>query len=200
MRVIGITGGVGSGKSRVLSYLKDAYNVEIFQADTAAKHLMEPDAPCFSGIRRILGEGILDEHGAVDRARMADSIFHDKAVRSAVEAVIHPAVFEMTKRELASARERHCEYFVIEAALLFESKYNEICDEVWYIYADEKTRAARLTQERGYSSDKTNAIMESQLSDSAFRRRSTFVIDNSGSFEDTKKAIDRLLDRKDWKK
>ena len=197
MRVIGITGGVGSGKSRVLSYLQSAYGMEIFQADEAAKKLIEPDGSCFSGIVALLGKGILDETGSIDRVRMADLIFHSRALRDAVDDIIHPAVIEATEREIDAARNRGCSCFVIEAALLFESKYDEICDEVWYIYADTGTRTGRLRQERGYSADKIQSIMKAQLDDAAFRGKSTIVIDNSGAFDDTKHTIDLLLEGKD---
>ena len=83
--------------------------------------------------------------------------------------------------------------FVLEAALLIEEKYDEILDELWYIYTDDAVRAARLMESRGYSEDKIRSIMRQQLSDEEFRAHCRVVIDNSGRPEDTQKQIDRVL-------
>ena len=200
MRIIGVTGGVGSGKSEVLHYLSQKHSAGIIRLDDLGRRMLDPDGEGYAAAIRIFGNEIVNSDGSLSREKIAAIVYSDREKRFRLNALIHPAVKKAACLELEKFRKEDVRLAAIEAALILEEHYDEICDEVWYIYADEKTRAARLTQERGYSSDKTNAIMESQLSDSAFRRRSTFVIDNSGSFEDTKKAIDRLLDRKDWKK
>lgn len=111
-----------------------------------------------------------------------------------VNAIVHPAVKKRILEMMADEERRGVnDYFFIEAALLIEDHYDTIVDELWYIYADEKVRRKRLKDSRGYSDRKTDDIMDSQSSDEVFRSYCSVVIDNSGSIEDTKRQLERIL-------
>lgn len=199
MRFIGITGGVGAGKSKILEFIKSHYRCEIYLADEAAHLVKQPGTECYRALRELLGEGILAADGQIDRAAMADRIFRDPALLQRVNDIIHPAVRRYLLERYEEAKRREdVELFFVEAALLIECGYGSLVDEMWYIYAEESVRRARLENIRGYSGEKIRRIMEQQLSEEAFRRNSDFAIDNSGSFRETCRQIERKLEAYTW--
>jgi len=201
MKFIGITGGVGSGKSKVLDFIKKHYRCEIYLADETAHLIKQPGTACYQALAALLGQDALMPDGQIDRAVMADMIFHDKTLLQQVNQIIHPAVKEYLLDKLEEARSRgSVELFFVEAALLIEDGYGQLVDEMWYVYSDEATRKRRLAESRGYSGDKISRIMERQLSEKDFRENCDFVIDNSGSFQDTCRQIEKKLEAYTWQK
>ena len=194
MILIGITGGVGCGKSEVLRYLKETYNARVLLADDVANQLKEPGMPCYQPVIECLGRQILDENGLIDKGKMAKAIFSEDGRLEAINAIIHPAVRTYIEQAINKEREEQkIDFFFLEAALLIEEHYDEMMDDMWYVYADEQVRRERLKVSRGYSDEKTDSIMSKQLSEQEFREKCNFVLDNSGSFEDTKKQIDKKM-------
>lgn len=193
MKIIGITGGVGAGKSEVLSYLGRAYDARVIQADEAGYLLMLPGGACYGPVVKLFGRQITTETGELDRKRIAAVVFQDKKKLEQLNAIVHPAVKDYIKKEIEKAKKEEVSYVFVEAALLIEEKYDEICDELWYIYADEEIRKERLMQGRGYSEKKVREIMQNQLSEEEFSSHCDFEIDNSGDFEETKKQLDHRM-------
>ncbi len=193
MKVIGITGGIGSGKSRVLSYMKEKFDACICQADHVAWELQEPGQKCYAQIVEHFGKDVLNDDGTINRKKLGEIVFGDKEELLALNDIMHPAVKETIANRIQTEREKHSKYFVIEAALLLEDGYNQICDEMWYIYTDEETRRLRLKESRAYTDEKIDAIMASQLSEEVFCKECQIVIDNSGDFEDTCYQIDKAM-------
>lgn len=194
MKVIGITGGVGAGKSQILSFLEGMYQAKVFQADQAGHQVMEPGTKAFHEILHIFGRDILSEDGRIDRKVLGALVFSDSGKREILNGIIHPAVKQMAREAIAEARkEKQSPFFVIEAALLIEDHYEEICDELWYIYASEAVRRERLKASRGYTDEKISDIFASQLKDGEFRRFCQAVIDNSGPIEKAYEQIRSLL-------
>lgn len=194
MKVIGITGGVGSGKSALLSYIKGNYNCRILLADEVAHRLKEPGEDCYEQLILLLSEDVLNEDKTIHKGKMAEKIFHSRELLSKVNEVIHPAVKRFILKELAAAREENkTDFFFIEAALLIEEGYLTVVDEMWYIYASADVRRRRLKSTRNYSDEKIDAIMASQLAEEEFRKYCKVVIDNSGSLEAACEQIDREL-------
>lgn len=199
LRFIGITGGVGAGKSEILSFIRKHYLCEIYLADEVAHEVKKPGTECFQRLVRLLGEEILGLSGEIDKKKMADRIFRDQTLLEQVNQIIHPAVKQYLLQHLATARERgDCELFFVEAALLIEGGYRELVDELWYIYASVEVRTRRLASARGYGEEKIKAIMANQLSEEAFRRHCDFVIDNSGDLEDSRRQIRKRLEKYTW--
>lgn len=190
MKIIGVTGGVGAGKSAVLAYLQEEYGAYVVLADQVANLLKEPGQSCYQPIVDLLGIAVLQEDGFINRKAMGQMIFSDAALLKEVNAIIHPAVKQYILEQIEKKRFEKTEIFVIEAALLLEDNYDAICDEVWYIYTSEAVRRTRLKESRGYSDDYITGIMKKQLSEEVFRARCDVIIDNSNTVEETQKQID----------
>lgn len=187
MKFIGITGGVGAGKSAILNYISKNYDAKVMLADEIAHDLMMPGTKCYDTIKKTFGtEDIFLPDGTLDRMKMAQVIFSDAKKREQMNGIVHPAVkeyvLEIYRKEQA---EQRLDYLILEAALLIEEHYDEICDELWYIYTSEENRRKRLKADRGYSDEKIDGIFKSQLTEEEYRRHCKQVIDNNGSVEDT---------------
>jgi dephospho-CoA kinase len=196
--IIGITGGVGAGKSTVLDYIGDTYNARVIYSDDVANDIKKKGYPAYDELVRILGEGILDRKGEIDKNKMAAAIFDDEKLLSRVNNILHPAVNTFIINILDEERSKgELDFVFVEAALLIENGYKSIVDELWYVYADEDIRRQRLKDSRGYSDEKISDIFSKQLDDKTFRENADFVIDNSGSTESAIKQIDDKLG--EWK-
>lgn len=199
MKFIGITGGIGAGKSEILSYIRKHYICEIYLADEVAHLVKEPGTKCYEKLIELLGKEILSPDGQIDKGKMADRIFADAGLLEQVNDIIHPAVKEFLLEHLELAKQKgRTELFFVEAALLIEGGYRELVDEMWYIYASEDVRRTRLKQTRGYSDEKITHIMAKQLDEALFRKNCDFVIDNSGALEDSYRQIDKKLEAFTW--
>lgn len=194
MKVIGITGGVGSGKTALLSYIGANYRCKVILADEAAHHVKEPGGECYEELVQLLTPAVLSPDGTIDKAKMAQEIFADASLLERVNEIIHPAVKRYILSEIRTQQALgESDFLFIEAALLIEDGYLNIVDEMWYIYAREDVRRARLRSSRGYTDEKIDAIMASQLAEEEFRSACGVVIDNSGSLTDSYKQINKIL-------
>lgn len=196
MKVIGITGGVGAGKSEILKYLKEAYGAIIIEADKVGHLLMKPGGACYYSIVEKFGSSILNGDQTIDRGKLGRIVFTEEALLKELNKIIHPRVKSHIISEIAKERAYHrTNYFVVEAALLLEDHYDVVCDELWYIHTAEDVRAKRLKEARGYDDEKILSICANQKSPEEFRAGCQVVIDNSGAFSETKKQIDEQLGR-----
>ena len=194
MEVIGITGGVGSGKSEILAYLEKRTNCRIIIADLVAHELEKQGGVCYERIVALLGEEVLAENGEIDKAKMAAAIFADRKLLARINGIVHPAVKEYILSEIArEKKEGRYDYLFIEAALLIEDGYTDIVDELWYIHTDETVRRDRLKASRGYSDEKIDSIIREQLSEEDFYRHCVAVIDNSKQLSAAYEQIDKKL-------
>lgn len=186
MLVIGITGGVGAGKSSVLKALEEHCNCRLVLADDVGNKVKEPGEKCYLQIVKLLGTDILEEDLTINKGKMAAKIFADPEILEQVNAVIHPAVEEYILQEIENEKKKQkADVFFLEAALLIEAGYTGYLDELWYIYSEKNVRINRLKESRGYSEEKINQIMEQQLSDEEFRKFANVILDNSSDFEKT---------------
>lgn len=194
MMTIGITGGVGAGKSQILSYIEKNYNSKVIRADEVAHLLEEPGHICYDRIVAFLGKDILQENGSIDKKKMAAVIFNDRDKLLGVNAIIHPEVKKYIIEQMRKEKEAgEIDFLFIEAALLIEEHYDEIVDEMWYIHADVEIRSKRLAESRQYSAERTADIMRGQLSEEEFRKRCSVVIINNGDLEETYKQINETM-------
>ena len=195
MKFIGVTGGVGAGKSAILSYLSQKPDTRVMLADEIAHELMQPGTDCYHAIQQTFEtEDIFLPGGGLDRGKLAAVIFADPAKRQQMNDIVHPAVKEYVRQAAASERKKETlKLLVLEAALLIEEHYDEICDELWYIYTREEIREARLMESRGYSREKVHQIFASQLKDESYRSYCKVVIDNNGTLQDARMQIDEAL-------
>ena len=197
--IIGITGGVGAGKSTVLGYIRDNYNCLVIFSDDVANEIKKKGYPAYDELVKLLGKEILSDDGEIDKAKMAAAIFNDKDSLEKVNNILHPAVNTYIINIIGNERKNNVYDFVfVEAALLIENGYDKIVDELWYVYASEEARRERLKASRGYSDEKITDILANQLSDKVFREYCSFVIDNSADLSDAAKQIDNKL--WEWRK
>lgn len=196
MKFIGITGGVGAGKSEILSYLAKKPHTQVMLADEIAHELMEPGTECYARIMETFSkEDITEPGGGFDRGKLAAVIFSDPVKRQQMNDIVHPAVKKYVRHRAEAEQKRgELELLVLEAALLIEEHYDEICDELWYIYSREDIREERLMKSRGYSKEKVQQIFSSQLSESVYRAHCSVVIDNNGTVEEAFRQIDKALE------
>lgn len=186
MRLIGITGGAGAGKSEILRFMEKEYPSRVLFADEMAHELMQPGTECFAKIKAAFAkEGVFTKEGILDSKKMAELIFTDGKKREMLNGMVHPEVKREVLRQAESERRLgKYPYLILEAALLIEDGYDAICDELWYIDAPREERRSRLKRCRGYSDEKIDAIFASQLPEEVYRQRCDVVICNHGMLEE----------------
>lgn len=193
MKVIGITGGIGAGKSMVLSYLSAKDKSETLEADKLAHQLMKKGQETYKKIANEFGEEILDSNQEIDRASLAKVVLNDKDALHRLNSIVHPDVKEYIRDLIRQKKEEGLEFLFIEAALLIQDGYKEICDEIWFIQTDAEIRKSRIIESRGYSVEKAEGFLNSQPQDDFFYENTDRVIHNNGDFEFTKIEIEQAL-------
>lgn len=193
MKIIGITGGIGSGKSVVLNILKDEYDAYIIEADSLAHRLMEPGGDAYEKIVEEFGKNILAENKTIDRGKLGNVVFNDREKLEKLNSITHPAVKEDIIRRIEEQRKLGTELFVIEAALLIQDGYKNICDELWYIYCSKELRVKRLMDFRGYTRQRAESVIASQESEEYFRAHCDRVLDNQGDIAHIKMVVFNIL-------
>jgi dephospho-CoA kinase len=193
MKIIGITGGVGAGKSRVLYLLEKEFGAYIVEADLLAKNLMKPGKRVYNKIAENFPEVIPSEGAEIDRMKLASIVYADKSKLKLLNSLVHPAVKDWIREDIEKRRnDKNCKLYIIEAALLIQDGYKEVCDEIWYVRAETEIRVKRLMESRNYSEEKAYSIIKNQPSDEYFIDNSDRVIDNSGDFLQTNEQIAKL--------
>lgn len=198
MKFIGITGGVGAGKSTILAYLRKNYRVRTLIADEVAHEIMEPGYDCYIRLQKEFEkEKIWRLNGRLNRKRLAEIIFADDEKRERLNEIVHPAVKEYILKEVEKERRSgSMDYVILEAALLIEDGYDQICDELWYVYVTEENRRQRLIENRGYSDEKIDQMFAAQLSEGEYRRHCRVIIDNNGPIVQVYLQLAQLLNGK----
>ena len=192
-RVIGITGGIGTGKSRVLDCLKEIPGAVVLEADRLAKELYEPDRRGYEPVLAYFGPEILMVDGRIDRSILGSIVFADTEKLTVLNEIMHPLVKEEILETIDHTKKSGARFFFLEAALLLQDGYRDICDEIWYIHADRETRLRRLMAGRGIDREKAGRVMQNQPSEEWYRERTDLEIDNSGNFTATEKQIRAAL-------
>ena len=178
-KIIGITGGVGCGKSTVVKLLAKNYHCLTISTDDVAREQMLPGGIAYERVVIEFGESILLGDGNIDRGKLAGIVFADPNALSRLNALTHPAVTEYVLAQVEKERKENCyEFLVVESALLIEGGYEAFCDEVWYVYATEKERRERLKRDRGYTDKKIDDLMARQHKEEDFFSVASHVIRN----------------------
>ncbi|MEH2943298.1 dephospho-CoA kinase [Lachnospiraceae bacterium KK002] len=186
MQVIGITGGVGAGKSAILEYLEQNYRVKNLIADKIARMMMEPGSECYRKLLKFLPVEVYNEDESINRSALAAAIFTSEDLRKRVNDVMHPVVKEYILNQIEEQKRMGLlDFVIIEAALLIEDNYDEICDELWYVRTSEEVRKKRLMRSRGYTEEQVEQMFVSQLSDEEYRKNCQVIIENNGTREET---------------
>jgi dephospho-CoA kinase len=194
--LVGLTGGIGSGKSAAADMFKELGR-RTFSADAIAKALMAEDVGVRDAIIGRFGPGAYAPDGTLNRAFLANTIFSDVRSRKALERIVHPPTIAFIQRCAASlSLDQRRPYVVVEAALIYESGFDKDLDCVIVVDADEQTRVQRIMARDRLSSGDVAARMQAQMAPASKARRADFVIANNGGLDELRSRvlfIDRLL-------
>lgn len=189
--VIGITGGVGCGKSTVVGMLEEKYGAKVLIADDIGHEAMEPGSATYEKICTAFGTGILREDNTIDRKQLADIIYGSDEKRKCLNDMIHPFVFRTMEERLRQWQKEPL--VVIETAILFETGCDRLCHRIWCVTAGKECRIRRLSEARGYTREKSEAIMAKQMGEEEMRRHCDVVIYNDGDFKKLENQLQELL-------
>lgn len=195
MKIIGLTGGVGAGKSTVLEYLEQHFSACVIQADQVGHLVMEPGGVCYEPVTELFGKKIIKKDKTIDRRMVSDIVFSNEEMRRKLNGVVHPAVKQQILKRIREERSKGCRLLVVEAALLLEDHYEAFCHKVWYVHTDREIRITRLMESRGYSRRKAEEIMSRQASEEFFFAHADYVVENSGQREETCRQIEEGIRR-----
>lgn len=188
MLLIGLTGGIASGKSTVSRMLRELGAV-VIDADAIVHELQGPSMPLLAEIAREFGPTIIRPDGALDRARLAEMIFSDPARRKALEAIVHPAVRLRMDEEVARYRAEGRPAAILDVPLLIEGGLHRTVDRVWLAYVDRETQLARLMARDGMTRPQAEARVAAQMELEAKRPFAHLVIDNGGTCDQTRAQV-----------
>ena len=193
MITIGITGGIGSGKSLVCSYLKEKYGACVLMADDIGHEVMEPGGCAYDAVLRLFGKEYVKEDRTFDRKKIGDQVFKQPELLEQLNGIIHPAVHQTILERAKEAEKNGCAVCVVEAALLIEADYRDICQEYWYVHVPEEIRKERLLASRDITPEKIDDIIRRQLPEEKFRSACEFILENGADFEKTMTLADERI-------
>lgn len=197
MKVIGLTGGIGTGKSTVSAYLRQK-NIPVIDADEIAREITAPGSPVLSDIRILLGDDVFHRDGTLDRQKVAGKIFSDTQILKAYEKLTTEEAVRRCLNEAEAYRaDGEFETVVIDAPLLFECGMETYTDEDWVVDADLKVRIERVMKRDGLTEDAIMDRIRRQMSSEDKCAKADAVLNNSGSLEALHCQIDQLLNRRD---
>lgn len=185
MKIIGLTGGIASGKSTVLQVLKNQ-GAFIINADKIAHEVIEPGKPAWKEIVAFFGEQILSQDQQINRSRLADIVFDKLEYLDILNSITHPRIIQVFKDTLDDIRSKEpYAIVVIEVPLLFEAHLEDICDEIWVVWVDRETQIERLMKRDGLSYHDAIKRIDVQMPLDEKARLADIVIDNTGSITET---------------
>ncbi|WFR54941.1 dephospho-CoA kinase [Anaerocolumna sp. AGMB13025] len=194
MKVIGITGGIGSGKSLVSDIMRDTFHAYLINTDQIAHKFMEKGEVSYRLIVEYFGEEILSPSGEIDRGVLGKIVYKDEDKLLKLNSFSHPYVMEYVRNLITEKKKEKIELICVETALPIQAGLKDFCDAIWYVYAPEGVRRERLKQSRNYDEQKMNEIFKNQISDFEYRNASTHVIINDYPIEKIKEQIQILLE------
>jgi len=184
MIVIGLVGGIGSGKSVIGDAFENLYSAKIIRADELGHQAMLPSGPGYQPIIDLFGQEILDDEGFIDRSIISQIVFKDSLKLELLNHIIHRIVFDQLKEMINSLREMAIYDFVlIEAALLIVDEFLPLIDQLWYVKSNKELRIQRLKKSRHMSKEQILSIMEAQPDDLFYEQYANYIINNNHTIE-----------------
>jgi len=193
MVLVGLTGGIGSGKSVVARIFKDegAYVIDL---DELARRVVEPDKPAWRDVVAYFGTGILNPDRTVDRSALAEIVFSDPESRRALEGFTHPRIFEEQGAFIEAVKDQDpCSVVVIEVPLLFELSFQKKFDKIILVYASRDAQVRRARERDGFSKEEVDKRLRAQIPIEEKRSLSDYIIDNEGSLANTRDQVREVM-------
>lgn len=196
MKVYGITGGAGTGKSEVIKMLQQNFGGCVIMSDEVARELMQKGNISYQLIVEYFGRDILMDDGEIDRKKLADHVFNNKEALEKLNSMTHPYVKGEIRKLIAEAEASgECRFVALESAILLECGYEDICDEFWYVYTKPEIRRQRMKETRNYSDEKVDSVMRNQQPDEVFFEQCSFVIKNNTTLSDVYAQLKEKLEQ-----
>ena len=188
--IIGITGGIASGKTIVSDYVKKL-GYPVVDADLLSREIMAPGSPVLEQVRHIFGETMIAGDGALNRKALAEKIFHDEQARQTLDGLTHPAIRALAEERFSQLEGESTVFFVVP--LLFESGMDDLCDEIWLVHAEESLRRSRLSARDGIDETNAQSKIDSQMRDEERLNKGTRVLFNDGDLNHLYEQIESFL-------
>ena len=192
MLTVGLTGGIGSGKSTVAQILGE-FGAPILDADKVAHTTYAPGGPAYDAVVAAFGTDIVAPDRTIDRRKLGAVVFGNPEQLNKLTSIVWPATFEALRRKVAELRASGAKLpIVVEAAILIEANWQPLFDEIWLVRASREQVIARIESQRGLKPAETEARIRAQLSDEERRKYATAVIRNDGTLDELRAAVTRL--------
>lgn len=188
MRIIGLTGGIGTGKSTVSGFLSKL-GASVLEADKVGHEALEPASPIYDAVIAAFGKGILTPGGKISRKKLGEIVFASPVNLRRLNRIMHPWIFETLRERLEGLRRQGAKVVVVEAALLIEANWLPLVDEVWVTVAPGETIVKRLREREGLSEEEILSRIHSQMPQEGRLRYAAVVIDTNVSLEELKKRV-----------
>ena len=182
MKIVGLTGGISSGKSTVSSYFRQL-KIPVIDADEVARKVVEPNSQGVKEIRKAFGNDVFEEDGSLNRQKLGELVFSDVENRQKLDELLQPLIKIMILDEIEAYRQKGEKMIVLDLPLLFEKQYEKLCEEIIVVYVPKELQLERLMRRNQYTKQEALSRIDSQLSIEEKRKRATVLLDNQGTIQ-----------------
>jgi dephospho-CoA kinase len=190
--ILGLTGGIATGKSTVTAMLRER-GIPVIDADQIAREVVEPGKPAYEAIVRHFGREILLADGQINRKKLGEIVFSDEAERQKLNAIVHPEVRRVMREEAETAERNGAAIVFMDIPLLFESKLQHMVDKIVVVYAPASVQLARMLERDELDEEQAHKRLRAQWPIEQKKQLADFLIDNTGTREETERQVERLL-------
>ena len=192
MKIVGLTGGISSGKSTVSSYLKQL-KIPVIDADEVARKVVEPNSQGARKIRKTFSSDVFEEDGSLNRQKLGALIFSSAENRQKLDDLLQPLIKIMILDEIEEYRQKGKNMIVLDLPLLFEKHYEKLCEEIIVVYIPKELQLERLMRRNQYTKQEALSRIDSQLSIEEKRKRATVLLDNQGTIQQLYQQVEQWL-------
>lgn len=191
MKVIGLTGGIGSGKSSVSQVLAEM-GAMVIDADTVGHQAYQPGTATWKDVVAAFGEGVVAADGSIDRKKLGAIVFGEPGALERLNRIVHPRMYDMMAEQIEGYRRQGVKLVVLDAAILIEANWTPLVDEVWLTVASESTVVQRVKERTGLPEEQIRSRIRSQLSNEERKKHASVVINNDGSLDELRAKVVEL--------
>ena len=192
MKIVGLTGGISSGKSTVSSYFRQL-KIPVIDADEVARKVVEPNSQGVKEIRKAFGNDVFEEDGSLNRQKLGELVFSDVENRQKLDELLQPLIKIMILDEIEAYRQKGEKMIVLDLPLLFEKQYEKLCEEIIVVYVPKELQLERLMKRNQYTKQEALSRIDSQLSIEEKRKRATVLFDNQGTIQQLYHQVEQWL-------